>query len=123
MCSSRAAYILCSLQIPSSRSIDEDAWDGNAYPLKGRYLDGEDLIQAFPHWDVTQPDGSQVRLPSPHEFRHTLSTVLNTLVGNGFTFLGLWEYKQREENPAPGTWPHFTQFAPPSFDSFWRLER
>ncbi len=28
----------------------------------------EDMTQRFPHWDVKQPDGSSVRLDSPHEF-------------------------------------------------------
>jgi hypothetical protein len=27
------------------------------------------------------------------------------------------------ENPEPGSWMHFTQTAPPWFDSFWRLKK
>jgi hypothetical protein len=46
---------------------------------------------------------------------------MNTLVGNGFVFLGLWEWMRPDENPEPGSWPHFTQIAPPWFDTFWRL--
>ncbi len=105
---------------PFVHAVDDEAWDGSAYPLQHPYIDGEDLTRYFPHWDVSQPDGSQVKLASPHEFRHTLSTVMNTLVGVGFRFLGLWEWMQRDENPEPGSWPHFTQIAPPWFDTFWR---
>jgi SAM-dependent methyltransferase len=105
---------------PFTQSLDDDAWDGEAYPLKARYLDGEDLTLLFPHWDVNQPDGSRVRLPSPHEFRHTLSTFLNALVGCGFILLGLWEWMRSDKDPEPGSWAHFTQIAPPYLSTFWR---
>lgn len=108
---------------PFIQSVDDAGWDGKAYPLKGRYLDGEDLTAQFPHWDVTQPDGSTVKVDSPHEFRHTLSTLLNTLVSNGFMLLGLWEWIEKEDNPEPGSWAHFTQIAPPYISTFWRLNK
>ena len=108
---------------PFVQVVDDEAWDGNAYPLVHPYNDGEDVAQYFPHWNVTQEDGSTVNVDSPHEFRHNLSTVLNTMVQNGFVFLHLQEYMLRDENPAPGSWSHFTQVAPPWFDSFWRLKR
>ncbi len=107
---------------PFIHSVDEEAWDGKAYPLKDLYRDGEDLSERFPHWDVDQPDGSFVQVASPHEYRHALSTVLNTLVGSGFALLGLWEWMSPEENPEPGTWAHFTHVVPPWFSTFWRLE-
>ena len=108
---------------PFVHAVDDEAWDGSAYPLKHPYIDGEDLTSYFPTWDVTQPDGTKVTLPGPYEFRHTLSTVLNTLVSNGFVMLGLWEWMRLDENPEPGSWAHFTQLAPPWFSSFWRLEK
>jgi ubiquinone/menaquinone biosynthesis C-methylase UbiE len=107
---------------PFVHAVDDEAWDGNAYPLNRFYIDGEDTITYFPHWNVTQPDGKQVKLDSPHEFRHTLSTVLNTMAKNGFVFLHLQEWMESDENPEPGSWVHFTQVAPPWFDSFWRLQ-
>ena len=107
---------------PFVHSVDDEAWDGNAYPLNRPYIDGEDTTQYFPYWDITQEDGSTVKVDSPHEFRHTLSTVLNTMAENGFVFLYLQEYMVKDENPEPGSWPHFTQVAPPWFDSFWRLK-
>jgi SAM-dependent methyltransferase len=107
---------------PFVRAVDDEAWDGNAYPLNRPYLDGEEVTKYFPHWDVTQPDGTQAKLESPYEFRHTLGTVMNTLVDNGFVFLGLWEWQVGEKGPQPGSWAHFTQVAPPWFNSFWRLK-
>ena len=85
--------------------MDEGAWDGKAYPLKDLYLDGEDTIRIFPDWDVTQPDGTVIKLPGPHEYRHTLSTVVNA---DG----RLWLYLARdlgigsdpEKDPEPGSW-------------------
>jgi SAM-dependent methyltransferase len=105
---------------PFVQCLDEEVWNGEAYPLKGLYLDGEDMSHRFPHWDVEQPDGTTVRLAGPHEFRHNLSTVLNTLVNQGFILLGLWEWMRGDENPEPGSWAHFTQVAPPYLSTFWR---
>lgn len=107
---------------PFVQAVDNEAWDGHAYPLINPYLDGEDITRYFPGWDVPQPDGTKLTLPSPHEFRHTLGTVLNTLLGCGFTFLGLWEWMLPDPTPQPGSWPHFIQVAPPWFDSFWRRD-
>ena len=106
-----------------THSVDDEAWDGNTFPLNRPYIDGEDTTQYFPHWDVDQEDGSAVQVDSPHEFRHNLSTVLNTMAENGFIFLYLNEYMLKDQNPKPGSWAHFTQVAPPWFDSFWRLKK
>lgn len=106
---------------PFVQGVDDEAWDGNSYPLCQPYTDGEDLTQYFPHWDVHQADGDPIRLDSPHEYRHTLSTVLNSMVLNGFVLLHLQEYMGDAEDPEPGTWNHFLKVAPPWFDSFWKL--
>ncbi len=108
---------------PFVHAVDDEAWDGNAYPLNRPYIGGEDLSTDFPHWAVTQEDGTTLKVDSPHEFRHTLSTVLNTMAKNGFVFLHFQEYMHKEVNPEPGSWSHFTQVAPPWFDSFWRIEK
>jgi SAM-dependent methyltransferase len=105
------------------QSVDDDAWDGKGYSFQHPYIDGEDLALLYPHWDVDQPDGTTLKLDSPHEFRHTLSTLLNTLAGNGFTLLGLWEWMKKDESPEAGSWAHFTQVCPPYLSTFWRLEK
>ena len=108
---------------PFAISIDEEKWDGKAYPLDSPYLEGEDMSSRFPNWDVEQPDGTRLNCASPHEFRHTLGKVLNCMAGNGFILLGLWEWMKKEDNPQPGSWAHYTQFIPPWFSTFWRLEK
>ena len=120
-CSSPVGFTSSNLPIPSSMAVDDQAWDGKAYALNAPYLDGEDITIRFPHWDVPQEDGTSLKLLSPHEFRHTLSTVLNTLAGLGFSLIGLWEWQKLDENPEPGSWAHFTQIAPPWFSSFWQV--
>ncbi len=108
---------------PFTMAVDDGKWNGQSYPLNGFYIDGEDLFGKFPTWDVTQPDGSSIKCDSPHEFRHALGTVLNTMVVNGFSLLGLWEWIRQDENPPAGSWPYFTQIAPPYFSTFWRLKK
>jgi len=108
---------------PFAIGIDEEKWDGKAYPLNSLYVDGEDVSEQFPHWDVEQLDGTSVKRDSPHEFRHTLGTIFNTLAGNDFILLGLWEWMREDENPKPGSWAHFTRVSPPWFSTFWRLEK
>lgn len=105
---------------PFTIAVDEEKWNGEAYPLKIPYTDGENITAYFPDWDVTQPDGSKIRVDSPHEFRHNLGTMLNSMIGDGFILLGLWEHLDDTENPAPGSWNHYLQVAPPWFSTFWR---
>jgi SAM-dependent methyltransferase len=108
---------------PFAIGVDEEKWDGKAYPLNNLYTDGEDLSERFPHWDVEQSDGTTIQRDSPHEFRHILSTVLNTMTANGFRLLGLWEWMRMDDNPEPGSWAHYTQVMPPYLSTFWRLEK
>lgn len=105
---------------PFAQALDGESWNGTGYLLRGLYTDGEDISKYYPYWDVEQADGSIVRIKRPHEFRHNLSTVMNSLAKNGFIFLHLQEW-MRSDEMEPGSWPHFTQTAPPWFDSFWRL--
>jgi SAM-dependent methyltransferase len=108
---------------PFAIGIDEEKWDGKAYALNSLYMDGEDLSERFPHWDVEQPGGTSVKCDSSHEFRHTLGTIFNNMVENGFTLLGLWEWMREDENLEQGSWAYFTQVTPPWFSTFWRLEK
>jgi ubiquinone/menaquinone biosynthesis C-methylase UbiE len=108
---------------PFAIGIDEAKWDGQAYPLAGLYIDGEDLSGKFPEWDIKQSDGSLVKCSSPHEYRHTLGTVLNGMAGNGFILLGMWEWMKPDEDSQPGSWAHYTQVIPPYLSTFWRLEK
>lgn len=95
-------------------------WDGSAYPLRGRCTDGEDISRYAPTWEVEQPDGTVVAVPRPHEFRHNISTVLNTMAHAGFVFLHLTEWTRDADPLEPGSWAHYTQCMPPWFDSYWQ---
>lgn len=108
---------------PFAQALDGESWDGTGYRLRGLCTDGEDISHYYPVWEVEQPDGSTINVDRPHEFRHNLSTVLNSLVRNGFVLLHLKEWVRHAEPLEPGTWPHFTQAAAPWFDSFWRLKK
>ena len=108
---------------PFSIGIDNGKWDGKAYPLASLYIDGEDLSERFPDWEVKQPDDSIVKCLSPHEFRHTLGSVLNGLTSHDFKLLGLWEWMKKDENSQLGSWEHFTQMIPPWFSTFWQLDK
>jgi len=111
-----------SIANPFILAID-NSWDGNGYPLRGLYTDGEDISHYYPAWELTQPDGSIIVIDRPHEFRHTLSTVFNVLARNGFLFLHLYEWSRHDDNPETGSWAHFTQSIPPYLLTFWKLLR
>jgi SAM-dependent methyltransferase len=108
---------------PFVQAVDDDSWNGTGYLLRGPYLDGEDISRYCGEWSVAQANGAVIKVDSPHQFRHILSTVLNLLAQNGFVFLHLQEWMRHDERPEPGSWAHFTQDAPQWFDSFWRLQK
>jgi len=96
---------------PYTQGLEE--WDGRAYPLKWPYVEGTDMSKQFPHWDVDGGDGVIKQIESPREFLHTLSTVVNGLIGHGFVIRGLWEEQSQDPAAEPGSWEHYKWFAPP----------
>ena len=88
-----------------------EAWDGKGYPVSLPYLDGEVLLD--PYWDVEGPDGRTVRVLGPREFRHTYTTVINGLVGNGFVILTFSEEVGDDPQAEAGSWRHFKRIVPP----------
>jgi SAM-dependent methyltransferase len=107
---------------PFTMAVDETGWDGRAYPLKDPYVDGTEVSQHFPHWDVNAADGTVRQVSSPKEFRHALSSLTNALVASGFVILGFWEETSQVADPEPGTWEHFMSVAAPYF-TFWSILR
>jgi SAM-dependent methyltransferase len=105
---------------PFALALDS-TWDGNGYPLRDRYRDGEDITRFFPDWELEQEDGTVVTVAHPHEFRHTLSTMFNTLARHGFRFLQMSEWMRPDLDPEQGSWAHFTHCCPPYLQTFWRL--
>ena len=107
---------------PFVHGLDERYWDGKGYPLWRPYVDGAEVIDADPDWDVWQTDGTVKRVAGPHEFRHTLSGMVNGLVRHGFNILGLWEAPRGDANAQPGTWQHYIAIAPPWLTFWTRLQ-
>jgi ubiquinone/menaquinone biosynthesis C-methylase UbiE len=106
-------------------TVDEEAWDGESYPLKYAYIDGEETTHLDPkwgYWDVETRDGRSIEVEGPKEYRHTLSTLLNSLIGQGFVILGIWEALSGDLEAEPGSWEHFQAFAPP-FLKLWARYR
>jgi SAM-dependent methyltransferase len=90
---------------------------GAGFLLTQPHADSAPIAVPSNEWEITSPDGSLRRIEGPREFRHTLSTVVNTLARSGLVIVGLWETCWEEpvipEDPEPGTWDHFRRVAPP----------
>ncbi len=101
------------------------AWDcyrDGAFLLLHPYVDGQEVAYADPVWTFRTPDGKEHAVPGPREFRHSLSTIVNSLVQARFDILGLWEDLGTEQTFTPGSWAHFKTVAPP-FLTVWARQR
>ncbi len=107
---------------PFTQGIDKEHWNGEGYPLKLPYIEGAETVPGDYHWDIQSEDGTNKRVRGPREFRHTLSCILNGLIGQGFVILGVWEETGDESDAKPGTWEHFEKIAAP-FLNLWAVRR
>ncbi|MDQ5851103.1 MAG: class I SAM-dependent methyltransferase [Chloroflexota bacterium] len=107
---------------PFFAGVSEEDWNGSGYPLTRPYIDGAELEFADPDWTVDAGDGTSQRVKGPREFRHTLSTVVNGLIEQGFVMLGVWEESSGDPAAEPGTWEHLKAVAPPWL-TFWAIYR
>ena len=86
-------------------------WIDGGYLLAGPYEDTE--LQRDKPWNVADGDGSVTAVEGPREFKHTLSTVLNGLIGSGLDILGFWEDVDGDATAEPGSWTHFKTHGAP----------
>lgn len=107
---------------PSTQGIDEEDWNGDGYPLHLPYVDGAEIKYRDPYWYIESEDGQKRKVKGPKEFRHTLSSIVNHLVRQGFVILGVWEQTGDKSDAKPGTWEHFERIAAP-FLTFWAAYR
>jgi len=107
---------------PFTQGIDEEDWNGHGYPLHFPYVDGAEIMPKNPYWEIQSEDGTKKRVRGPREFRHTLSNILNGLIGLGFVILGVWEEIGDKSDAKPGTWQHFETIAAP-FLTLWAAYR
>ena len=97
---------------PFTQLADQD-WTGNGYLLRHPYADGREITAIYPNWTLNGNDGASQELPSPHEFVHALSTVINTLAANHFVILRCTEDCGSDPGAPAGAWPHFMSVAVP----------
>jgi SAM-dependent methyltransferase len=102
--------------------VNDEGWDGLAYPLRHPYRNGFEVSQVFPEWTFVDENGVQRKVIGPREWLHSLNALTTGLARTGFTLLGIWEELSTEENPEPGTWEHFKAVAPPWL-TFWSIYR
>lgn len=103
---------------PFTLAINPRAWTGEGYLLKQPYLDGAPIQSEDEAWVYGRDAASATMpspIPSPREYRHTLSTVVNGLVEHGFSIQRLTDAVSiyPDQNAEPGTWDHFVSVAPP----------
>jgi hypothetical protein len=96
---------------PFTIDVDESDWTGKGYLIKHPYADGE-IQYSNPNWEFSDVDGTPRSVEGPREFNHTLSTVVNGLIGRGFVLKGIWEEPKPLPDPEPGTWEHLKAYAP-----------
>ena len=91
----------------------EELWQGKGYPIWQPYKDGYPIKTSDPNWNFISADNEAQKINSPQEYRHTLSTVLNGLIGRGFEILQFNEEIGANHESTPGTWEHYKSCAPP----------
>ena len=96
---------------PFLMGMDERDWTGKGYPLCHVYRDGEVNFND-PNWQVWDRDGNMKEVVGPREFRHTLGTILNSLISTNFVILGVWDDNLGDPEAEPGSWNHFLAIAP-----------
>jgi SAM-dependent methyltransferase len=91
-----------------------ELWHGIGYPISQPYQDGLPIKVADQTWNFEDTQGKAVKTTAPQEFKHTLSTILNTLVENHMSLLKFEEYTgDPDETSVPGTWDHYASVAAP----------
>ena len=88
-----------------------ETWTGDGYLLAGPYENAE--LQRDNPWNVADGQRGVTPVEGPREFKHTLSTVLNALIGAGLEIGGFWEDADGDATAEPGSWPHFKTHGAP----------
>ena len=106
-------YLQCAN--PFFMGLSERDWTGQGYALRHPYTDGAVIISDDPEWVYDRAAHPDAPIPGPREYRHTLSTLLNGLIDQGFTLRHVDDTLDVPADPAapPGIWEHFTAVAPP----------
>ncbi len=96
----------------------KELWNSKGYPISQPYRDGEPVKIYDQTWNFEDTKGEKIKAEAPQEFRHTLSTIINSLTKRNFNILRFEEYVGNNFDAKPGTWDHYITVAPPWF-SLW----
>jgi len=97
---------------PISVGLNDDGWNGAAYPLRFPFVDGALMDFGDDPWSWEQ-DGRKVEMQGPSEWRHSLAKVIGTLAGAGLVIERLAEHPPGDATAQPGSWEHFCAHTPP----------
>ncbi len=105
---------------PFVSGLTEQDWNGEGYLLKHPYRDGAEISYPDSDWIYESSES----IPRPREYRHTLSTLINGLIAQGFVIRNVSDNTDfyPDPNAKPGTWGHFIDIAPPWL-TFWASYR
>lgn len=92
---------------PFTATMDDTSWNGSGYLLSLPYQDGREVSLLYPTWSVTDESGNTQTVASPHEYVHTLSKMVNTLIRHHFYIVHAEEETGPDPAAAPGSWNHF----------------
>lgn len=107
---------------PFTMSTRETDWNGAGYVLRGPYVGGEAITYDDQEWVYDHEANSVPH--KPVEYRHNLCTVVNELVAAGFSIRRLSDDTDMHSDSEadPGSWNHYTAFAPPWLSILARLD-
>jgi hypothetical protein len=89
------------------------AVESNGFLISQPYVEGEEIRFRDRTWAFRDPSGTEKRVRGPKEYRHALSTIINSFIGNGFRIDGFWEEVEVDFAAKVGSWEHFQSVAPP----------
>ena len=90
-----------------------ELWKEKGYPIWQPYIDGHPIKTDDPHWNFIDTEQRPIKIESPQEYKHTLSTIVNGLIKRNFNVLSISEEVGQENNAQIGTWDHYVRVAPP----------
>lgn len=105
-------YLHCAN--PFGSGMTEQNWNGEGYVLRRPYLQGAEITYVDQAW-VYERRESTDPVPGPREYRHTLSTLINGLIEQGFVIQHVSDSTDMHPDLSaePGTWDHFVAYVPP----------
>ncbi len=121
LCSQGIYHFMCAN--PFLLGMNPEDWDGTGYPLRYPYQSGAIVSLADEDWVFGEAPKLDA-IPWRREYRHTLSDLINGLIGENLEIFHFYEQPSGEADfsqPA-GTSEHFTAVAP-LWIIFWSIRK